>query len=129
MNAYGDGIDSNGTLENSGGEVTECGPTNGDTAVLDYDREGIITGGTFIGSGSHMMAQTFSSSEQGVLAVSVGEQAAGTTVTVTDDDGDVVIETTPELPFEIIILSCKKLKSGKTYTLTIGDESAEMIAG
>lgn len=129
MNAYGDGIDSNGTLEISGGDVTVCGPTNGDTAVLDYDREGIITGGTFIGSGSHMMAQTFSSSEQGVLAVSVGEQAAGTTVTVTDDDGDVVIETTPELPFEIIILSCKKLKSGKTYTLTIGDESAEMIAG
>lgn len=129
MNASGDGIDSNGTLEISGGEVTVCGPTNGDTAVLDYDTTGVITGGTFIGSGAYMMAQTFSSSEQGVLAVSVGEQPAGSKVTVTDDDGDVIIETEPELPFQIIILSCKKLKSGKTYTLTIGDESAELVAG
>lgn len=129
MNASGDGIDSNGTLEISGGEVTVCGPTNGDTAVLDYDSTGVITGGTFIGSGAYMMAQTFSSSEQGVLAVSVGEQPAGSKVTVTDKDGDVIIETEPELPFQIIILSCEKLKSGKTYTLTVGEESAELTAG
>ncbi len=129
INASGDGIDSNGTLEISGGDTTLCGPTNGDTAVLDYDTTGVITGGTFIGSGAYMMAQTFSSSEQGVIAVSVGEQAAGTKVTVSDSDGNVIIETEPELQFQIIIISCPELESGETYNLTVGEESAEITAG
>ncbi len=129
INASGDGIDANGTLEISGGDVTVCGPTQGDTAVLDYDKTAVITGGTFIGTGAQMMAQTFSSSEQGVIAAQVGNQAAGTLITVTDSNGKEIISAEPEQPFQIVILSCKKLKSGETYTLTIGNESAEMTAG
>lgn len=128
INASGDGIDSNGSLEISGGSVTVCGPTIGDTAVLDYDTTGIITGGTFIGTGSYMMAQTFSSSEQGVIAVNVGEQSAGTLITVEDKNENVIISEEPILSFQIIIISSPDIKTGETYILTVGEETAEFEA-
>ena len=128
MNASGDGIDSNGTLEISGGEIKIYGPTSGDTAVLDYDTTAVITGGTFVGTGSYMMAQTFSSSEQGVIALSVGNQAAGTKVTLTDKEGNVLIEAEPNLSYAITILSCPEMVSGETYTVTVGTASGDFTA-
>ena len=128
INASGDGIDSNGTLAISGGFTTVCGPTSGDTATLDYDTTGVITGGTFIGTGASMMAQTFSSSEQGVVAVSVGTQAAGTDITLTDSNGNVLISYAPELSFQIVILSSPDIVKGETYTITVGSSSGEFEA-
>lgn len=128
MNASGDGIDANGTLTISGGHVTVCGPTQGDTAVLDYDISATITGGTFIGTGSYMMAQTFSDSAQGVIAVSVGNQAAGTKITLTDKDGKTVVSCEPKLSFAIVILSTPEMVKGETYTITVGSASGEFAA-
>jgi len=127
MNASGDGIDSNGTLEISGGHTTVCGPTQGDTAVLDYDLSGTITGGTFIGTGSYMMAQTFSASEQGVVALSVGNQAAGTRITLSDSTGQLV-EYVPALNYAILIVSTPEMVKGETYTVTVGELSGEFEA-
>lgn len=45
VNAQGDGLDSNGDLTISGGEVYVDGPTNGGNGALDYDGNGTITGG------------------------------------------------------------------------------------
>lgn len=120
MNASGDGIDANGTLEISGGHITVCGPTKGDTAVLDYDKTAVITGGTFVGTGASMMAQTISSSNQGVIALSVGNQKAGTLVTVTDKQGNELITVEPVLSFQIVIISTPEIKKGDEYTVTVG---------
>lgn len=128
INASGDGIDANGTLEITGGSVTVCGPTQGDTATLDFDVSGIITGGTFIGTGARNMAQTFSESKQGVIAVSVGNQEAGTLITLTDSSGNVIISHKPEQPFAIVILSSPEIKKGETYKITVGDASGEFTA-
>lgn len=128
MNASGDGIDANGTLEISGGTTTVCGPTSGDTAVLDYDSSATITGGTFIGTGAIQMAQSFSSSEQGVIAVNVGSQAAGTTISLKDADGKEVISYVPELQFSLVILSSPDIVSGENYTITVGSSSGEFTA-
>ncbi len=128
VKASGDGIDANGTIEISGGSIIVCGPTQGDTATLDYDVSGIITGGTFIGTGARNMAQTFSDSKQGVIAVSVGNQTAGTSITLTDSDGNVVITHEPELAFAIVILSSPDIVKGETYTITVGDASGEFAA-
>ena len=128
IKASGDGIDANGTLEISGGSVTVCGPTQGDTATLDYDISATMNGGTFIGTGGRMMAQTFSDSKQGVFAVSVGNQEAGTTITLTDSSGNIVISYTPELPFAIVILSSPDIVKGETYTITVGEASGEFAA-
>lgn len=128
INASGDGIDSNGKLEISGGNVTVCGPTQGDTAVLDYDSSGIITGGSFIGTGSYMMAQTFSQSSQGVISLSVGNQSAGTQITLADEKGNTVVSYAPELSFAIVILSTPEMVKGESYTVTVGSASGEFAA-
>lgn len=128
IQASGDGIDSNGTLSISGGFVTVCGPTSGDTAVLDYETSGCITGGTFIGTGSYMMAQTFSSSEQGVIALSVGNVSASTQITLCDADGNMLIDHTPALSYAIVILSMPDMVKGQSYTVSIGSQSATFEA-
>ena len=128
INSSGDGLDANGTLEISGGHTTVVGPTQGDTATLDYDKSGIITGGTFIGTGASGMAQSFSDSEQGVVAVSVGNQSAGTKIVLKDKSGKTIIEHTPELNFAVVILSSPDIKKGETYTVTVGSESGEFKA-
>ena len=129
MNASGDGIDSNGDLVITGGHITVTGPTNGDTAVLDYDRSGTISGGTFIGTGAYMMAQSLESTgAQGVIGVHVGSQAADTTITLTDSDGKTVLTYTPNLPFQIVILSSPDIIKGETYTISVGTASGEVEA-
>jgi hypothetical protein len=127
MNASGDGIDANGSFTMSGGKVTICGPTQGDTAVLDFDKSAIITGGYFIGTGSQMMAQTFSEvSTQGVIALSVGNQAAGTAISLSG--GNAQLSYSPILPFQILILSTPDMVKGQEYTVTIGELSAKFKA-
>ncbi len=128
VKASGDGIDANGTLTISGGYTVVTGPTQGDTATLDYDRSATITGGTFIGTGASGMAQTFSDSEQGVVAISVGNQSAGTKIELKDKTGNTIIEHTPELNFAIVIISSPDIKKGETYTVTVGSESGEFEA-
>ena len=112
----------------SGGEVFVEGPTRGDTATLDYDVSGTITGGSFIGTGAMGMAQTFSSSEQGVLALTVGNAPAGTTITLADSKGEVLLTHSPGLDFSVIILSCPGMKKGETYKVTVGDASGSFAA-
>ena len=128
INSSGDGMDANGTLEISGGYTVVVGPTQGDTATLDYDTSGIITGGTFIGTGASGMAQTFSDSEQGVVAVSVGNQPAGAQIVLKDINGNIVLAHTPELNFAVVILSSPELVKGETYTITVGTQSGEFEA-
>lgn len=128
INASGDGIDSNGSLTMSGGYVTICGPTQGDTAVLDYDTTAEITGGVFIGTGSYMMAQTFSSSTQGVIALSVGNQSADTVVKLNDSKGNTIIEFKPKLSFAIVIISTPKMVKGNDYTIYVGNLSGTFEA-
>lgn len=55
--ATGDGIDSNGTLTISGGNVQVYGTSNGDNAPLDSDGAFTITGGTVFAVGAGNMAQ------------------------------------------------------------------------
>ena len=128
ITASADGIDANGSLEITGGAITICGPDQGDTATLDYDTSAVISGGTFIGTGASGMAQTFSASEQGVIAVNTGNLAAGTSVTLTDSQGNTLLSCEPALSFSAVILSSPDLISGETYTLTAGSASQEFTA-
>lgn len=129
IEASGDGIDANGYIEITGGYTVVCGPTMGDTAVLDYDLTAEITGGTFIGTGSYMMAQTFSSNEnQGVLALSVGNQQAETEINITDTNSDEILRYSPKLSYQIVIYSSPDVKAGETYKISVGNETGEFIA-
>ena len=128
ITASGDGVDANGTLEITGGYTTVCGPTQGDTATLDYDKSGIISGGTFIGTGAAGMAQTLTGSGQGVIGIQAGNIAANTRITLTDSSGKVLIDHTPALGYNVVILSAPGIKAGESYTLTVGSQSSEVNA-
>ena len=123
ITAGGDGVDSNGSVEISGGYTVVCGPSQGDTSVLDYNSTATITGGTFIGTGGAGMAENFSSAEQGLIAVSVGNQSAGSTVTLENEAGDVIAEVTPQLDYAVVYISTEDMAQGETYTLTAGSYS------
>ena len=126
IQASGDGVDSNGSVTVSGGYTVVCGPSQGDTSVLDYNGTASITGGTFIGTGGAGMAANFSTAEQGLIAVTVGSQTAGSTVTLEDADGKTIAEVTPELDYAVVYVSTDSMTQGGTYTLTAGNYSEEI---
>ena len=128
VDAGGDGMDSNGNLFFSGGYVVVEGPTNGGNGPLDYGGSAIISGGTLIVTGSIQMAQPIRPKGQGALNLSVGNQAAGTTVTVTDSEGNTVITFTPGKSFACVIVSTPGLVSGQTYHVAIGATTGEIAA-
>lgn len=128
INASGDGIDANGSLEITDGHTVVVGPTRGDTATLDYDTSATISGGTFIGTGASGMAQSFSDSKQGVIAVSVGNQSAGTKIELKDSKENTILTHEPELDFAVVILSSPDIVKGQTYTITVGTSTSSFEA-
>ncbi len=121
IDAGGDGIDSNGNLVVTGGEIYVAGPKSSGDGALDYNGEAKITGGTIIAVGASGMAETFgSTSTQGVIMVNTGNQAAGTTITLTDASDNVMVEYTFNKTFENIVISCPGVTADGTYTLTAG---------
>ncbi len=128
--AGGDGLDSNGDLTISGGTVTVYNPRSGDTSVLDSQNAPIITGGTYIGLGcSTMMAESFSAqSTQGVIACTVGNQAASQEITVATEKGDVVLTARTLYPTVLMILSSPDIVKGESYIVTIGTTSGTLEA-
>lgn len=127
INANGDGIDANGSILISGGDITISGPDRGDTSILDFDTNANINGGTFIGTGTSGMTQNFSSSStQGVIMIRIGSQPAGSTVTLKDSTGNVILTRTTDLPYSCIILSSPKIVIGKKYTITAGSYSTNI---
>ena len=127
---FGDG-GTNGSIAISGGTVhvtaggdgIDEGPSQGDTSVLDYNGTASISAGTFIGTGGAGMAESFSSAEQGCIAVNVGSQSAGSTVTLKNSSGDVIAETTPGLDYAVVYVSAQVITKGETYSLTAGSFS------
>ncbi len=58
VDAKGDGLDSNGSLCVSGGEIFVTGPSDNGNGALDYNGDAQITGGTIVAVGMSGMAET-----------------------------------------------------------------------
>ena len=127
ISASSDGIDANGIIEMTGGNVTVCGPIQGDTSILDYDASCTISGGTFIGTGASGMTRGVSSG-QGTVSVNTGTQSAGTQITLTDSSGNVILSITPDLDYNSVILSAPQIQAGASYTLRIGNATQTITA-
>ncbi len=125
VSAAGDGIDSNGDLDVTGGETYVDGPENSGNGAIDYGENctATITGGTLVATGYSGMAESFSAeSTQASMLVSVSG-SAGDTITVTDEHGNVVLTYTAQKSFDCLNLSCAELSSDGTYTVTAGSNS------
>ena len=127
VNAEGDGLDSNGSLLVSGGTTYVEGPTMSGNGSLDYNGTGTITGGILLALGGGQMDQNFSAAEnQGAILVSLGTQAAGTTLELTDSDGNVLLSYAPEKSYGSVVISLPEILQGGTYTLTAGSTSTSV---
>ncbi len=125
--AYGDGIDSNGTLTINDGNISIFGPNSGDTSIIDYEVSGTINGGTFAGSGSTSMFQSFSNSSQGIIVLRINSQNAET-YSISDANGNTIIEVSPTLEYSVILVSSEDIISGQSYTVTVGGTSSTVQA-
>ena len=94
---------------------------------MDYASDAEITGGIFVAAGASQMAQNFSStSTQGVMMVTVSSQQAGSTITLTDQNGQELISWTADKAFDSVILSCPEILEGETYTLSVGGTETQV---
>ena len=124
VDADGDGLDSNGDFTVNGGEVYVAGPTNSGNGALDYGGTAAAHGGIVIAAGASGMAESFGqSSAQGAIMVNTGNQAAGSEVTLTDADGNVLAEYTFDKTFSNVVITAPGITDGGTYTLTAGTYS------
>ncbi len=128
MDASGDGIDSNGSLFVSGGTIYVSGPTESNNGALDYNGTAEITGGTIVAAGSTGMAEGFgdTSTQYSLLYNFTSASEAGTEVTLTDADGNVMVSFTPSKQYQSVVISTPELKQGETYTLTSGSQTEEI---
>ncbi len=128
VNAQGDGIDSNGSLYISGGTIYINGPTENMDSSIDYPGTGEITGGIIVATGSAGMAQGFgeTSTQCSMLYNLPSSVEAETAVILTNSAGKEVIRFVPGKQYQSVVISSPELIQGETYTLTCGNQTAEI---
>ena len=126
--ASGDGIDSNGKLYITGGNIIVDGPESNGDGAIDAD-EMIISGGTLLAAGSSGMAVGASDeSEQCAFLVNLTESIEKDSVlTIADSSGNTVAEYTAVKAFNSIVYSDSTLKKGETYTLSVNDKELAAV--
>jgi hypothetical protein len=132
VNATGDGIDINGSVEMTGGTLIIDGPTASNNGALDYDGACKVTGGTILAIGSSGMAQApgTNSTQCSLLINFALQQAAGTLVTLTDNSGTVVFSAKNSKKFQSVVFCSPLLKIGSAYDVYLaGLNSGELIDG
>ncbi len=129
INALGDGLDSNGSGYMTGGTVYVSGPENSGNGALDYNGEFVITGGTLVALGSAGMAVAPSGgTTQLTIAGNLpASQAAGSTLTLRDADGTIIVSYPSEKTYQNVVISSPVLESGKTYTLFVDELATQEI--
>lgn len=121
VNASGDGLDSNGSIEMNDGTVVVNGPTDSMNGTLDYDSTFNMNGGTLIGFGSSGMTQSPSStSAQSFLFTSSIPLAADEAIQITGPDGEVILTFEASKTGQSLVFSSPELVNGSAYTITTG---------
>lgn len=127
IKAGGDGIDSNKDLAINGGAVYVMGSSAGGNAGIDTDGGYTINGGTVVALGSDMLEAPMQSSSQNTLVFTLSSNiASGTLVTLTDNDGKVVISFVARETFRTLIISSAELANGSYKLYTGGNNSGTL---
>jgi hypothetical protein len=121
-----DCFDSNGSIEINGGVIKATkvdGQFVGFNSILDADGSvSIAEGVTLIAAGSGGTQGTFEISQNSITVYCDETQSAGTNVTLSDEKGNTICEYAPSGKFSAVLITSPSLKTGKTYTVTIGSE-------
>ncbi len=120
VNADGDGLDSNGSLLISSGTVLVDGSVNSGNGALDSNGSIICSGGLLVAAGSSGMAEYPSGTQQTLVLTLDSFQAAGTLVTLCDDNGNEILSYAPAKEFNSVIISTPDILSGSSYSVFLG---------
>ncbi|WP_347754116.1 carbohydrate-binding domain-containing protein [Agrococcus sp. ProA11] len=123
-----DGIDSNGSIEISGGEIVVWGPTTEREGALDANVDITISGGTVLAVGASGMAQAPSdtSSQPWLQGLATGEE--GSTIEIRGTDGEVLATYAAESAFSNVVFSSAEL-SGDSATVMVDGVETEVELG
>jgi len=126
IDAGGDGLDSNGSIEMTGGTVLVNGPTEQMNGAIDYNGTFAVSGGLLAAVGSAGMAEApDANSTQGVLLVNFNATLpAGTLVHIQNSSGEDVLTFAPTKNFQTLAFSSAALTQGETYTIFTGGGSS-----
>ena len=128
VDAEGDGLDANGSIEINGGTIVVNGPTSGANAALDYDDTATLNGGTVLFVDNGQMTMGFGSdSNQAYLMASI-QGMAGSTVEVVDSSGKTVASLKASKSFSTVLISSPEIKEGENYTIKVGSNTTTATA-
>ena len=127
-----DAIDVNGNLVINGGTIklaNPAGTVTGPFAALDADGNiTIADGATLIAAVSGAQANSLGITQNSIIGYAESELAAGTTVSLKDDNGDTIIIYAPQEKFSAVYITSPSIEIGKNYTLEIGDTRYDITA-
>ncbi len=129
VNAKGDGLDSNGSIEMNGGEVIVNGPTDSFNSALDYDSSFTLNGGSVIAIGASGIVQGIKTtgSQGSIMKNFSSTQSANTTIEIKDKDGNIIFKMVSEKTFSSVVATSSKILSGEDYELYINGKLEETI--
>ena len=134
VNATGrdaDGLDSNGSIEISGGNIfvsvntascaLDCGTETGGTCT--------VSGGTVIAAGGGSMAEGFAEDSPQAFVMASASGQDGAQITLTDSKGQTLISESIPCAFSSLVLTTPQLTLGDTVTLTVDDSASGGTVG
>lgn len=132
INSEGDGVDSNGNVDMTGGKLIVYGPTMGGNGALDYGGSFNVSGGTLLATGSLGMAQSVTGKGVTVLDFNCnGSQ--DTLYTVADSEMNCIIAFNAPKSFQNVVFASDALTDSSSCslycdgTISQSDEATEGV--
>ncbi|MCC8192853.1 MAG: carbohydrate-binding domain-containing protein [Ruminococcus sp.] len=126
IDADGDGLDSNGTIEITGGYTIVYGPSDSANGALDYGSSCTVSGGTLVAVGASGMSQDTgdSSTQPGLMLYFSGTLSSSDVVSITDSDGNEILSFTGTKSYNSMALSCEEFVEGETVSVYLNGEKS-----
>jgi hypothetical protein len=128
----GDGIDSNGSVQMTGGVVIVHGPKSQPEVGIDVNGAFNISGGILLATGpnsGNMIEATSSSSQQYTAEIIISSTlSASTLFHIEDADGKELITYNPVRAIYYVVFSSPDLTSGSTYSVYTGGSSTGTLS-
>ena len=131
VNAQGDGLDSNGNINVTGGTTVVYGPSGGGNGSFDYDGSATVSGGTVVAVGTSDMAQNFgsASTQCSILMKFNSSKSANTAIGLFDSNGNSIIGITTKKTTGCILVTAPQMTANQSYTFKTGGSVIGAVNG
>ncbi len=129
IDAKGDGLDVNGSINMTAGDVIVNGPTSDMNGATDYLGTFSVTGGYLVAVGSSGMAEApdTSSTQYSVLINFSSQQSADTIIHIETEYGEEILTFVPTKTYQSVLLCSPELENGETYIVYTGGSSTGTV--